>query len=308
MQAIQVKRALTVAACALVLPACDVSVDAQGFTTRDEKRFTTTGMPQLTLATFDGSIEVRSWDRPEVHVVIERRGQNRDEVESIEIKAEQLGDRISVEARRPSQREHRIGFGYHVGRSAKLVASVPRRTNVLARSGDGSIVAEAIDGRVELRTGDGGITGEELNGQVRVHTGDGNVKLVNVDGAVDVDTSDGGISVDGRFSRLNARSGDGRIVVRAKAGSAVAEDWTVTTGDGSIDIELPEPFHADLDAHTGDGTIQVSDVRVTATGEMGRRTVQGKIGDGGGKLKVRSGDGGIRLRGAMMAEKTESGR
>src|SRR5262249_38197831 len=41
---------------------------------REEKTFTTSGKPDVVVATFDGSIEIRPWSRPEVHVVIEKRG------------------------------------------------------------------------------------------------------------------------------------------------------------------------------------------------------------------------------------------
>src|SRR6185503_18417361 len=181
----------TLGACAMLSIACDVGVDAHGVTTRDEKRFTVSGTPDATLATFDGSIEIRSWDRPEVEVVVERRADTKEEVDSIEIKAEQQGNQITIEARRPTASAHRIVFGYHVGRSAKLIASIPRSSNVLARSGDGAITAERIEGRVELRTSDGSITGEELKGQLRVHTGDGSVRLSSTDGTLDLDTSDG---------------------------------------------------------------------------------------------------------------------
>lgn len=288
----------------MLAAACDVGVDAQGFTTRDERRFTVSGTPEVTLATFDGSIEIRSWDRPEVQVVIERRADTKDEVDSIEIKAEQAGHQISIEARRPTGRQHRIVFGYHVGRSAKLIASVPRLTNVLARSGDGSIVAERIEGRIELRTGDGSVNGDDLKGRLRVHTGDGRVRLSAIDGALNLDTSDGSITVDGRLDELTARSGDGAIRIRARHGSAMTDNWDVTTGDGSIEIELPDRFSADLDAHTGDGRIDVSALSLTV-GDKARHTVRGRLGEGGKKLRVRSGDGGIRLRGAMLAEKTD---
>jgi Toastrack DUF4097 len=301
----RVQTVFVLAACSLAASACDVSVDAQGFTTRDEKNYTVSGTPDLTLVTFDGTIEIRSWDRPEVRVVIERKGQTRDEVEAIEIKAEQTGNKILVEARRPTGREHRIGFGWHVGRTVKLVADVPRTTNLLARSGDGSIVAEAIEGRLELRTGDGNVTATDLKGQLRVHTGDGNVKVANVEGSAELDTGDGGITLDGRLSALHARSGDGRIHVTARTGSSMADDWDVTTGDGVIDVELPDGFDADLDAHSGDGPVNMEGVVLASGSDIRRDTVRGKIGRGGPKFKIRSGDGRIRLRGTMTAEKTE---
>jgi hypothetical protein len=296
------------AACAVLAAACDVDVDAHGVTARDERRFTVSGTPELTLATFDGSIEIRAWDRPEVEVVVERRADTKEEADSIEIKAEQSGNRISVEARRPSQREHRVVFGFHVGRSASIVARVPHSLNLMARSGDGSIVAERIGGRIELRTSDGSVRGEGLEGELRVHTGDGSIKLDGIDAGLDIDTEDGSITVDGRVSRLHARSGDGGITIRAANGSAMAGDWEVTTGDGRVQLELPGDFSGEIDAHTGDGRVDVSDLALTVSGDVARRSVRGRVGSGGRLLKIRSGDGTITLRGGRMAERTETDR
>jgi hypothetical protein len=78
--------------------------------------------------------------------------------------------------------------------------------------------------------------------------------------------------------------------------------WDITTGDGSVTLYLPRDFGADVDAHTGDGRI-ISDLgeplektdRSERT-ERDRRTLRGPIGAGGQLLRVRTGDGAIRLK------------
>ena len=82
----------------------------------------------------------------------------------------------------------------------------------------------------------------------------------------------------------------------ADPGSTMGENWEITTGDGSVSLYLPTGFGAELDAHTGDGSIR-SDLAglPPPTREQSRRTLRGKIGDGGKLLRVRTGDGAIRL-------------
>ena len=94
----------TTGALAVVLigPACtnfDVRADVGKYVERDEKSFTTTGKGDLSLRTWDGAIEVRSWDKPEIHVVIEKRGRDKADVDEIDVRAEQSGDRIVVEVK-----------------------------------------------------------------------------------------------------------------------------------------------------------------------------------------------------------------
>jgi DUF4097 and DUF4098 domain-containing protein YvlB len=281
-------------ALAVCLAGCSLRVDADQFKTSEEKRFPVSGTPELSLATFDGSIEIRAWERPEVLVTIEKRARNQEAASKIEVVSEQSGNRISVEVRRPEG--HRgFNIGFNSG-SARLIASVPRQTNLRATTGDGALEVERITGQLELHTGDGTVRGNELAGEVRVHTGDGSIQLDRIQGSVKVESGDGSITVDGKLSGVQAKSGDGSISVKAREGSAVEEDWTITTGDGGVTLELPDRFDADLDAHTGDGVVRLNNVEVRISGgELQKQTVRGAIGAGGRTLRVRTGDGSINV-------------
>ncbi len=276
--------------------ACVVNVDSQGHLAREEKRFEVSENPDVHLVTFDGSIEVHTWDRAEVLVEIEKRGHTSEAVESIQVAADRTGNRVQVEVRRPSGGEAFFGIGMRVSRRARIVATVPRKANVLARTGDGTIRIERVEGRVELRTGDGSVKGADLKGDVTVDTGDGSVTLQDVEGALDVTTVDGGVSVSGRLGSVRTRTGDGSVTVRAEPGSAMSDNWNISTGDGGIVVYLPSDFGAEIDAHTGDGRVTSDhDVTITA-GKADRGTLRGRLGAGGRAITIRSSDGSIRLR------------
>lgn len=275
--------------------ACNLEVLAEPFVEREEKSFRVAGRPDVTLITFDGSIEVRSWDRNEVAVTIERRAATAEAAKRLEVRAEQTGDRVEVEVVRPKGMN--VEFG--MGPSASLVVKLPRASNLEARSGDGSIRVDDVAGRVSLRSGDGSIAGTTLDGEIAAHTGDGSVSLDRVSGRISVETGDGSVNVSGVVRGLHARTGDGSITVRAADQSAVLEDWDVSTGDGGMTIELPRGLDAEVDARTGDGGISVEGlevVRASSGREDDRDELRGRIGAGGKILKLRTGDGSIRLR------------
>ncbi|MGH7340791.1 MAG: hypothetical protein ACREKH_09900, partial [Candidatus Rokuibacteriota bacterium] len=94
---------LGVSVLALGSAACSIDVRGEGIVTREEKRFTVTGAPDLNVRTFDGSIQLKSWDRNEVLVEIERRGPDKQTAEALVVNATQDGNRILVEA--PGPRE-----------------------------------------------------------------------------------------------------------------------------------------------------------------------------------------------------------
>jgi DUF4097 and DUF4098 domain-containing protein YvlB len=265
------------------------------YTERDEKRFTVDGKPDVVLSTFDGSIEIRSWDRPDVLVIVERRAATKEGAAAIHVDSEQQGNRVSVEVKLPAA--HFFGLNWLGGGSARLIVSVPEASDVRATSGDGSIDLERVNGTIVLRSGDGSIHASNSSGNVAVSTGDGSIKLDDVDGVLDANTGDGSVRVMGKLTAVRARSGDGSIAVHAQPGSTASEDWTITSGDGSVTLELPDGFSADLDAHTGDGGIHLEGVTVSkVTGAIGRNNARGQLGSGGKSLRVRTGDGSITLR------------
>ena len=89
-----------VAAGALALGGCVIDVEGREAVEAEEHVFAVDGVPDVDLSTFDGRIEVRGWDRPEVRVVVEKRAANRERLEEIEIEIGQSGDRVRVAARR----------------------------------------------------------------------------------------------------------------------------------------------------------------------------------------------------------------
>jgi DUF4097 and DUF4098 domain-containing protein YvlB len=270
-----------------------IGADINKYVEREEKRFTTTGTPDIALSTFDGSIEIRAWDKPEVEVIVEKRASSKEAAQEIEIHTEQNGNQVTVDVKAPKM----TGFAIHFSRSAKLIVSMPASSNVMAKSGDGSIDLTRIAGRLDLRTGDGSIHGRDLAGDVKAHTGDGSIRLEGVTGTLDVDTGDGSVMASGRLSSVQARSGDGSLTIHAETGSSPAADWDLRTGDGSVTLELPDGFNGELDAHTGDGGIRMNDITLSnVTGTIGKSTVRGRLGSGGRAIRVRTGDGSITLK------------
>jgi hypothetical protein len=293
-------RAAGLAALAVCVAGCNVQLDGQAFIEREERRFASGPAPDVTLATFDGSIRVRPWDRPEVLVEIEKRGSDKDAVSGIVVAAEQEGNGISLDVRRPSSERQFIGIGIHRATRARLVASVPRGARLTVTTRNGAITVERIDGHLELRTDDGSVRVSEAEGGMVVVTRDGSITLERVAGRIDARTGDGGIRVTGAPSALRLDTRDGSIVVRAEPGTVMAEDWSLRTGDGSVVVELPEGFAAEIDAETRDGSVR-SELNVSSAAppdnrREARRSLRGQLGAGGKVLKVRTNDGSIRLR------------
>ena len=280
---------------AVVSAACTVTVDSHSEIVREEKRFTVDGRADLRVTTFDGAIEIQSWDKPDVVIEVEKRGPTKAALEELQIVSTQNGRVVELEVKRPREESFR-GIGLHRTAYARLVISVPRDTDIRARSGDGSIRIERINGKIDLRTGDGSIRASNVAGELTLDTGDGSITVDEAEGKLSLDTADGSVNVSGKLSALSLHTGDGSIVYRVQPGAKMSEPWEISTGDGSVSLYLPSEFDAELDAHTGDGSIR-NDLGIENPEKDGeRRTLRARIGNGGKLLRIRTGDGAIRLK------------
>jgi DUF4097 and DUF4098 domain-containing protein YvlB len=294
-------------AAAVLLAGCEVNLNTEGLSARETRTFKVTGQPEVVLDTFDGAIELHSWDRPEVEVEVEKRAMEQALLDEIKIETQQKGDTVTVKVTGPRRELRGVTVGVHVSPTARLRVAVPRNSNIQAHTSDGSIRAEAIDGKLAFTTADGSVTGTRLGGNIQVRSGDGSIRLDNVTGTLDLETTDGSIGVDAKPSVLKARTGDGSIRVNIEPDTAMTDNWELTTSDGSVTLTLPGEFSADLDAETSDGVVRAShplladEANARGEGEdrrerrESRRVLRSRIGDGGKLLRVRTGDGTIRI-------------
>ena len=291
----------------MVSTACEVNLNTEGLSARETLTFKVTGQPQVILDTFDGSIELHSWDRPEVEVEIEKRAMEQGLLDEIKIDSQHKDGTVTVKVTGPRRAEFRgVTVGVHVSPTARMRVAVPRNSNIQANSADGSIRAEALEGNLVFTTADGSITGTRLGGTIQIRSGDGSIRLDEVTGNLDLETTDGSIGLVAKPTVLKARTGDGAIRASIEPDSAMTDNWELTTSDGSVTLMLPDTFHAELDAETSDGAVRAShplleDDAARREGEDGRerresrRVLRSKMGDGGRMLRVRTGDGTIRI-------------
>jgi Putative adhesin len=239
------------------------------------KNFTIQGKPDLRVETSDANIRVDTWDQNMIgaRVLTDRVKIGENGVRVID---HQTGDSVELELRFP----HRVGFCIvciHAGHRVEIIIQMPREGRVNLRTGDGSIRLNGFKGEMELESSDGSQEVEGADGKLRAHTGDGHIRVA------------------GRFDLMDLSTGDGRIEAKVWPGSTMASGWNVRTGDGSVELNLPDNFAADVDLHTGDGHISL-DLPVTVEGRLSSSSIHGKLNGGGNLLTVHTGDGSIRLQ------------
>lgn len=128
---------------------------------------------------------------------------------------------------------------------------------------------------LELKANNGSIHVETVQGAIRFQTLNGSVHLADVGGDVDGSTTNGSLTID---LAGNAWNGNG---LRAE------------TTNGSVRLNLPEHYSAQVEASTVNGRIKV-DFPVTVSGEIGK-SMSFQLGSGGPAIHATTVNGSVHI-------------
>jgi hypothetical protein len=253
------------------------------------KTYPVSNRADLHVTTDDGDVNITAGDQKQIDAKVTTEGYKLGPSD-VRIEESQNGDHVSLAVRMPH-----MNWSFWGGRrrSIHVELRVPRDLDLDVKTGDGNVTSQPVAGRIHFDTGDGNITATGLKGNISLHSGDGHIEAGGLDGSLRVDTGDGHVNVRGRFDSLDVKTGDGSIEAEASSGSQVTSPWAILTGDGHINLRVASDLKADVNAHTGDGSITL-DIPISVSGSL-NHTVRGKLNGGGGELRVTSGDGSIHL-------------
>ncbi len=141
-------------------------------------------------------------------------------------------------------------------------------------------VVRVPDGvRVDLATVNGGLEVSGVTTEVRANTVNGSIDAKSAGGPVRATTVNGSIRV-------------------AMGSMGSAEDLEYETVNGSVTIELPANFGAQLDLSTVNGRVS-TDFPITVSGTMSPRRLRGTVGNGNTRMRASTVNGSITLRKLM---------
>lgn len=258
-----------------------------------DQNFRVSATPTLSVVTNDAHVRLHlgAANRIDAHVVhdVKKWGLYIHEA-APEVSLLQNNDRVEITAR-----THGVGVVFGgVTEQFTVDVTVPANCVVEVRSGDGSVDAPALTGRLQIETGDGHIRVTGAHGDMTLMSGDGAIDADGLDGSLRAHTTDGHLNVSGRFDHLDLRTGDGHMQANVAGGSRLADDWSLETRDGGLQLRVPHDIRALLDARTGDGRLHV-DLPIAVRGDIRHHQLSGELNGGGPVLRLRTGDGSLVL-------------
>lgn len=250
---------------------------------------------RIEIENFDGSVEVRAWDRTAVRVTAAHAARDR-----VEIRHTGPVVRIESSGRRGPPR----GASYVVTVPAAAALRIAGPFSDVSVGGvRGDIVVETVRGDVRVRGGDGLIELRSVEGEVVLEGARGRVTLAAVNEAIRASDVAGDIfaeTVNGDVTLERIASAD---VVASTVNGDIAYDgevrddgrYRLTTHNGDISIGIPEGANATVTVATYNGEID-SALAVTVA-ELRRGGPSSlTVGRGTARVELESFNGTIRLR------------
>ncbi len=191
--------------------------------------------------------------------------------EQVNIRLDLDGKTLTVKADKPHLKKNRsIGISYQI--------AVPTQVNIECSSSYGSIKLA------------------DTAGHVKAHTSYGSIDCDRVDGHIQVDTSYGRVGCRAITSKeLTVDSSYGDIHINYSDAEQPDARANVRTSYGDIDFAAPHGFAGQVETETSFGSIR-TDLPITLRGEVSKKRIQGTIGEGNGRLTLKTSFGSIRIR------------
>jgi DUF4097 and DUF4098 domain-containing protein YvlB len=237
---------------------------------------------ELRLANVNGAVTVEAWDRDEVKIEAEKRvkagstERARQILEQVKIVVAQDAKGVRIETKIPKRGNGFFDwmFGNEVSVNVTYRLHVPRRA--------------ALD----MVNVNGGMTVTGTRGRARMETTNGAIEVTDVEGDLELGTVNGGIGVRRSAGALRASTTNGSIEAELRDLPA-ASDLTFETTNGHVSLRLPREARLSIDAATTNGRVH-SDFTVEG-GQPGKHSLRGDINGGGGKLYIRTTNGGVDI-------------
>lgn len=221
------------------------------------------------LTNVNGNVTVETWAKDEVSVWAEKavRGR-RDNLDKIQIEIESGSRYVRVNTVYPKIPNFRGRVRYEIkvpeGVKLEKIRTVNGSVNitglvydVLAASTNGNVVIREASGKLDLSTTNGSVKASDVEGEIQARSTNGSIRLeiYSVTDEIKARTTNGGISLSIESSNVNA-------------------DVEARTTNGRIHVDFPVTIEG---------------------GWSSKRSLEGRIGDGGPLISLKTTNGSVKI-------------
>ena len=262
---------------------------------------------RLELENFAGSVEVRTWDRPQVRVEATHSSRDRVEIRNsmLRLHIESGQDFDDDNDRRRTRRgpsSRVVEYTLTVPAAMAISISGPY-TDVTVENTRGEVNVETVQGEVVVRGGTGNISVESVQGSVTVEGARGRVNAHSVSESIVLRDVVGDISAEAVSGDITLEKIRATNVEATTVSGELLYDGTIADGgrysfashSGDVQLTIPQSSNAAISVSTFSGDFQAGfPVRLNDTRNRGRRFTF-TVGNGSARVELESFSGDIEV-------------
>jgi DUF4097 and DUF4098 domain-containing protein YvlB len=259
----------------------------------------------LTVETFNGAIDISTWDENTVDISGVKYGPSQYEADNLRVDIDHTSSSVSIHVQRPTDRHHNEG--------ARLTIKAPRGTQfdrivtsnssirtedgagpAHMKSSNGSIHVTNLHGELDAETSNSSIEIVGVDGNVRAHTSNGHIRAERVNGSMDASTSNNGVNIEVARTDKDIRIDTSNGAVELDLPRNFSSNVHIQTNNDPITLRMSDGTNARISAHTSNSSID-TEFEIRAQGELSRNRLEGVIGNGGPLIELGTSNGPIKL-------------
>jgi DUF4097 and DUF4098 domain-containing protein YvlB len=269
-----------------------------------ERTFAVKSDVRIQIELVSGDIEIKAWHRDEVRVRIDD-----DDVDAIDIDAGRKRVEIGSSGRR------RSAFDWLAnGLDVDVELLVPTKSRIEARTTNGEIHVEGVEGTLDLNSANGAIEVRGGAEEARLETINGSIEFEGLESRVDARSVNGSIKLKGVAGDLYASAISGsirvegglleRVEMKTLSGSielkgrlAQRARVTIKSFSGSVRLELPSDTSARFDIQSFSGGIRNELVTTESRSDgSGGQSLEFSTAEGDARVSIESFSRGVEIR------------
>lgn len=263
-----------------LLVGCNMSIP-QYWATRDfDKTIETQGQVNVTVETYNGSIEVTPSETQElqIHAVVKSYAESQSEadsrLDSLMPQIEQGGESIKIKAEKHSN-------GMFNMDSVNFVLKVPANYPLTLKSSNGRVASTGARAAIEIKTSNGAVSVKNATGKFNVETSNGAIEISESMGSMTAKTSNGAIKLKDCVLDADSRLKTSNGAIEAIFASSQNVLVDASTSNGSVKCEAKNLDVTEQSTNKFKGTVR---------GENSSKTLRLDLETSNGRVSIKASD------------------
>jgi DUF4097 and DUF4098 domain-containing protein YvlB len=226
---------------------------------------------KISIENVNGSINVKSWGKPEIYVFVKKTSRSKAILEKTEVIFDDSGKELRIKVKK---RDFWRIFGGSIA-NVEIIVNTPSPKNLDLSTVNGSVKVNDMEGKTSASS---------VNGDISIHNHRGNI---------DSETVNGGINLSKIYGALKAETVNGSINSEVLE---VGEYINLSTVNGSVTLKIGNIKNAEFNIETVNGGINIEEFQMPMKRlSLKKRSAYFVLGDGSKKINIETVNGSIKI-------------